>query len=146
MAQSFVVARNYGQNPTPGKVAVKLDANVNAEIGNMLVQVAGYGQVPAAANAATGHMVGVVIEDANNTGGAQGAKTAVCDVVTAAFANSLTNPCSQATVGALVYAASGTVISSASADGPKAGKLIAFDPANPQGRPCIVALDCMLTA
>lgn len=146
MATSFVVNRNYGDNTAPGKVAVKLDAAVNAEVGLMIVQVAGYGQIPAAANAATGRMAGVVIDAYDNTSGAQGAGSCAVVPVTAAFANSGTHACSQATVGALVYAESGTVISSNSADGPKAGKLIAFDSSNPQGRPCIVALDCTLTA
>lgn len=146
MASSFVVSRNGFLNVNPGKVSVSLDAAVNAEIGNMLVQVSGYGKAPAAANAATGRMAGVVITPYDNTAGAQGAGSCVCEPITAAFANSGSNACSQATVGALVYAADGVTISTASADGPKAGKLIRFDSSNAQGRPCIVALDCTLTA
>ena len=142
MATSFVIARNYGQNPAPGRHPVKLDANVNAEIGLMLCQVAGYGQLPAAANAATGHMAGIVLEPYNNTGGAQGAGSCVVDSITAFFANDGTHPCTQAHVGLTVYASSGTTISSDSADGPPAGKLISFDSSNQQGRPCEVALNC----
>jgi len=48
---SFVIARNYGQNTAPGRVSVKLDAAVNGELGFMIVTVAGYGRIPAAANA-----------------------------------------------------------------------------------------------
>ena len=49
MANSFVIARQYGQNQTPGLRLVKLDATVSVGIGNMIVEVAGYGQIPAAA-------------------------------------------------------------------------------------------------
>jgi hypothetical protein len=146
MATSFVISRNYGENLQPGLVTVKLDAAVNAQIGNMLVQVAGYAQVPAAANAATGHMCGVVINPYDNTSGAQGDGSCQVQPVTAYFANDSTHPCAQADVGALVYASDGVTISKNSGDGPKAGKLIGFDSSNAQGRPCLVALDCMLTA
>ena len=142
MATSFVFARNYAQNPSPGKHSVALDANVNGELGNMIVQVAGYAQVPAAANAVTGHMAGIVIEPADNTGGAQGALSVTVDSFTAAFANSGVNPCAQIHVGLTVYASNGVTISSNSADGPPAGKLIGFNPSDVQGRPCLVALNC----
>lgn len=144
MANSFVISRNYGQNLSPGTVPVKLAADVVADIGNMLVVVAGYGQIPAAANAATGHMAGIVVTPADNTDGAAGDVTAVCDPDTAAFANDGTHPCSQADVGHIVYASSATVISNNSGDGPPAGKLIAYNTADTQGRPCVVALDCMV--
>ena len=58
-SNSFVISRQYGSNEAPGKRAVKLDATVSVGIGNMIVEVAGYGQLPAAANAATGHMAGM---------------------------------------------------------------------------------------
>lgn len=141
---SFVIARNYGQNTAPGRRPVKLAANVVAEIGFMIVQVAGYGAIPAAANAATGHMAGIVVDPADNTGGAAGDVSCVVDVFTANFANDGTHPCTQADVGNIVYAASATVISRNSADGPPAGKLIAFNSSDIQGRPCEVALDCMV--
>lgn len=144
MATSFVISRNYGQNVAPGTVPVKLAANVVADIGNMLVVVAGYGEIPAAANFNTGHMAGIVTTPADNTGGAAGDVTAVCNPDTAAFANSGTSPCSQADVGHIVYAASATVISTLNTDGPPAGKLISFNSADVQGRPCVVALDCMV--
>ena len=144
MSTSFVISRNYGQNVSPGTVAVKLDANVVADIGNMLVVVAGYGQLPAAANYNTGHMAGIVNTPADNTGGSAGDVSAVCNPDTAAFANSGSNPCSQADVGHIVYAASATVISRLNTDGPPAGKLIAYNTADVQGRPCVVALDCMV--
>lgn len=145
MASSFVIARNYGQNPTPGRRAVKLDAAVNGELGNMIVEVAGYGQVPAAANAATGSMAGIILDPADNTLGIQGALSVVVDSFTVAFANDGTHPCSQADVGHKVYASSGTTISNNSADGPIAGKLIEYVPSDVQGRPCLVALECMRT-
>jgi hypothetical protein len=55
---------------------------------------------------------------------------------------SMFKPCSQAHVGLTVYASDEFTISSNSADGPPAGKLIAFDSADIQGRPCRVALNC----
>lgn len=142
MANSFVISRNYGQNVAPGIVPVKLDADVVADIGLMLVEVAGYGQIPAAANYNTGHMAGIVVTPADNTGGSAGDVTAVCSPDTAAFANDGTHPCSQANVGTTVYASSATTISATSTDGPPAGKLIAYNPADVQGRPCVVALNC----
>ena len=143
---SFVISRNYGQNVTPGTVPIKLDANVVAPLGYMIVTVAGYGQIPAAANQATGHMAGIVQTPGDNTGGSAGDVTVVANPDTAAFANDGTNPCSQADVGELVYASSGTTISRNSADGPPAGKLIAYNTADVQGRPCVVALDCLQTS
>lgn len=144
MAKSFVISRNYGQNLAPGTVAVKLAANVVADMGNMIVVVAGYGAIPAAANALTGNMAGLVIQPADNTGGSAGAVTAVCVPDTAAFANDSTNPCAQADVGNIVYASSATTISNNSADGPPAGKLIGYNTSDVQGRPCLVALNCMV--
>ena len=44
--------------------------------------------------------------------------------------------------GTTVYASSATTISATSTDGPPAGKLIAYNPADVQGRPCVVALNC----
>jgi hypothetical protein len=41
-----------------------------------------------------------------------------------------------------VYASDNLTVSSNSADGPKAGKLIGFYSDDPQGRPCEVALIC----
>lgn len=146
MASSFVISRQQGDNTAPGRIPVKLDAAVNAEMGVMIVTVSGYGKIPAAANAATGRMAGIVVEPYDNTNGAQGAGSCVVDTYTAYFANDGTHPCSQADVGALVYASNGTTISNNSSDGPKAGKLIRYDSSNAQGRPCLVALDCMLTA
>jgi hypothetical protein len=143
---SFVIARNYGQNPAPGRVSVKLDAAVNAELGFMLVTVAGYGRIPAAANAATGKMAGLVVQPADNSAGIQGALSVIVDVFTADFAADGTHPPTQADVGKLVYASSATTISNNTADGPPAGKLIAFVTGDPQGRPCRVALDCMATS
>jgi len=143
MAQNYFIDRQHGTNTAPGRKPVKLDASVNAQYGNMIVEVAGYGQVPAAANAATGKMAGIVLDEADNTGGAQGAKTCVVDVFTSSFAADATHPPTQADVGKLVYASSGTTISRDSGDGPPAGKLIEYTTSDPQGRPCRVALDCM---
>lgn len=144
MANSFVISRNYGQNLAPGTVPVKLAANVVADMGNMIVVVAGYGEIPAAANQATGNMAGLVIQPADNTGGAAGDVTAVCVPDTAAFANDGTHPCTQADVGNIVFASSATTISRDSADGPPAGKLLAYNTSDIQGRPCLVALNCMV--
>ena len=144
MANSFVISRNYGQNLAPGTVAVKLAANVVADMGNMIVLVAGYGAIPAAANALTGNMAGLVIQPADNTGGAAGDVTAVCVPDTAAFANDGGNPCTQADVGNIVYASSATTISRNAGDGPPAGKLLAYNTSDIQGLPCLVALNCMV--
>lgn len=145
---SFFIARNYGQNPTPGRRAVALGTNVITYFGNMIVELNGYGVVPAAANAATAHMAGIVIDGlpADNTGGADGAISVIVDSFDVAFANDGTHPCSQADVGNKVYASSGTTISNNSADGPVAGKLIGYNPSDVQGRPCLVALECMRTS
>ena len=121
---------------------VLLDTAVNAESGKMLVTVAGYGRVPAAANAATGEMAGIVVVPADNTLGAQGDLSAITEDGEYDFANSGTHPCSQADVGNTVYAASGDVISNDATDGPAAGTLVAYDPpdATVANRPCRVRL------
>lgn len=142
MANSFVISRQYGTNEAPGKRLVKLDAGVSVGIGNMICEVAGYGKIPAAAVAATGHMAGVTLEVVDNSAGAAGDLSVTVQPVTARFANSGVNPCTQAHVGLTVYASDEFTISSNSADGPPAGKLIKFDSTDYQGRPCEVALNC----
>lgn len=142
MANSFVIARQYGQNQAPGLRLVKLDATVAVGIGNMICEVAGYGQIPAAANAATGHMAGITLSSGDNTLGAAGAVSVDVEPRTANFANDGGNPCTQAHVGLTVYASDAFTISNNSADGPPAGKLIEFNSADIQGRPCRVALNC----
>jgi hypothetical protein len=139
---TFTPERNYGQNPAPGRTAVKLDAAVNALVGTMLVTVSGYGRLPAAANAATGRMAGIVENGADNSLGAQGDLTAYARSMVVRLQNDAGNACSQATVGSLVYASDNLTVSTASGDGPKAGKLIGFYSDDPQGRPCEVALIC----
>lgn len=126
----------------PQRRLVLLDAAVNGESGKMLVTVAGYGRVPAAANAATGRMAGIVVVPADNTLGAQGAEEAVTEDGEYDFANSGTHPCTQADVGGVVYAADGDTISNDATDGPVAGTLVAFNPPDPTvtGRPCRVRL------
>ncbi len=138
----FTPERNYAQNPSPGRVEVKLAANAIAYVGTMLVTVSGYGVQPAAANAGTGKMMGIVENGADNTGGAAGDVSAFCRSGVFRFVNDGTNPCTQATVGLTVYASDGITISTNSADGPPAGKLIGYYPNDPQGRPCEVALQC----
>lgn len=141
MANSFVIARQYGQNQAPGLRLVKLDATVAVGIGNMIVEVAGYGHIPGAANAATGHMAGITLSSGDNTLGAAGAVSVDVEPCTANFANSVANPCTQAHVGKTVYASDAFTISFNSADGPAAGKLIEFNTSDIQGRPCRVALN-----
>lgn len=141
-SNSFVISRQYGSNEAPGKRAVKLGATVSVGIGNMICEVAGYGQIPAAANAATGHMAGITLEVVDNSAGAAGALSVTVEPRTACFANDGGNPCTQAHVGLTVYASDEFTISSNSADGPPAGKLIRFDSTDYQGRPCEVALNC----
>ena len=142
MANSFVIARQYGQNQAPGLRLVKLDATVAVGIGNMICEVAGYGQIPAAANAATGHMAGITLSSGDNTLGAAGAVSVDVEPRTANFANDGTHPCTQAHVGLTVYASDAFTISNNSADGPPAGKLIEFNSSDIQGRPCRDALNC----
>ena len=142
MANSLVIARQYGQNQAPGLRLVKLDATVAVGIGHMICEVAGYGQIPAAANAATGHMAGITLSSGDNTLGAAGAVSVDVEPRTANFANDGTHPCTQVHVGLTVYASDAFTISNNSADGPPAGKLIEFNSADIQGRPCRVALNC----
>lgn len=142
MADSYRPEDNNNLATYPGPSTVKLDSNVNAELGKMTVSVSGYGQVPAAANAMTGQMRGVNVDAVDNTGGAQGAKSVTCRPGVFRFKNDGTNPCTQAHVGTTVYASDGETISSNSADGPPAGMLLEFNSADALGRPCKVALKC----
>lgn len=142
MADRFSPEHNNGLATFPGPRKVLLDANVNGELGKMIVTVAGYGAVPAAANAATGKMAGIIEDAADNTGGAQGALSVTARPGVFSFANDATHPCTIAHVGFAVYASDGSTISNNSADGPPAGTLIEYDASDPQGRPCKVALKC----
>lgn len=134
---------SYNLATFPGPSKVLLDASVNGELGQMIVSVAGYGKVPAAANAATGVMRGVITDAADNSAGAQGALSVIARPGVYWFENSSTHACTQATVGAKVYAESGSKISSDSGDGPLAGTLLEFDSSRTDGRYCKVALLCV---
>lgn len=133
-------------NDNVGKTrrVVKLDASVNGQLGHMIVTVSGYGKVPAAANAATGKMAGVIVEPNDNSAGLQGALSVVAQDGEYDFANDGTHACTQAYVGLTVYASDGNTISYDSSDGPVAGTLVAFNPSDLSvaGRPCRVRLKC----
>jgi len=111
-------------------------------MGYLVVTVSGYGTVPAAANAASGKLAGVCLDQADNTGGSNGAITVTCEDGTYDFLNDGTHPCAQADVGATVYASAKDTISNTSTDGPPVGKLVEFlaTPDSPN-RPCRVRLD-----
>ena len=146
MADSYRPEDNNNLATFPGPHQVKLDANVNGELGKMIVTVNGYGRIPAAADAATGKMRGTIADAADNTGGAQGAKTVTAVPGVRRFKNDATHPCSAADVGKLVYASDGDTISVNSADGPPAGTLLEFNAADPMGRPNKVALQAFSVA
>lgn len=123
---------------------VPLKSGVNGELGKMISTVSGYGKVPAAADAATGKMAGVITEAADNSGGGDGALSVIADGGEYDFKNSTTHACTAAHVGLTVYAEDGDTISSDSGDGPVAGTLVAFNPSDitVAGRPCRVRLKC----
>lgn len=140
MSEAYRPEFNNNLATYPGPSAVKLDAAVNGQLGQMIVSVAGYGQVPAAANAATGLMRGVIVDGNDNTAGAQGALSVTARPGVYAFANDATHPCVAADVGKTVYASDGVTISVNSADGPPAGTLTEYDASS--ATPCKVALKC----
>lgn len=144
MAEVFRPEFNNSLATYPGPHRVKLDAAVNGELGKMIVTVSGYGKVPAAANAATGKMRGVIVDGNDNTLGAQGALSVSVRPGVYSFDNDGADPCTQADVGTTVYATSGTAIGRNSANGPPAGTLLEFNSSDPQGRPCKVALKCFV--
>lgn len=128
---------------------VKWKANTVAVIGTMIVTVAGFGVVPAAANANTGKMAGNVKEatqglngtPGDNTGGADGDVTGTAEDGVYDYANHPVHSCSQADVGKTVYASDGITISNDATDGPPAGKLLEFNSTTAMpGRPCRVRL------
>lgn len=121
---------------------VQLGAAVVVDIGYAVVTVAGFGHLPAMANAATGKIAGMAMSQADNTLGADGALSVVCEDGTYDFKNDGTHPCSQADVGNVVYLSDFQTISNNSADGPPAGRLVDFAPANQfPSHPCRVRLD-----
>jgi len=135
----LVMADDQG---TARRFQVDLKAGVKADPGMLLVQVAGLGVLPAAANAATGHCCGVVKEGADNTSGADRDLYAVTQDGTRDFENDATHPCTAATEGLTVYASDYKTISSNSADGPPVGKLVKFNAPNAlPSRPCRVQLN-----
>ena len=142
MAESYRPEFNYNQAPSPGRTYVSIDANQNIELGKMVVTVAGYGRIPAAADAATGRMRGVAEDTVNNNPGLQGAKSVSVRPGVFCFKNNSTHPLVAADVGKLVYASDGDTVSYDSTDGPKAGTLIEFVTNSPQGTPCKVVLLC----
>lgn len=131
-----------GQPSKPKVNNVLLDAAVSCGIGYMICVVSGYGQIPAAGNAATGKMAGISLTGIDGTGAAQGANAISCEDGVRDFKNSAGNPCSQANVGSTVYAEDYQTIGTNSAAGPPAGELVEFAPANQlSGRPCRVRLN-----
>lgn len=129
--------RDFG-GPEP----YQMDQNVTIENGS-LVAVSntganqGYAVVPS--NALLGaFVVGVCMDGGATNGAVRGATSVAATPGKFPFANSATNPCSQATVGSKVYAADGGTISTASGDGPMAGTLREYNPNDPHGLPCYV--------
>lgn len=118
---------------------VLLDAAVAVDIGYLLCTVAGYGDIPAAANHATGTIAGVCLEAAVAVG--QGSAQVTCEDGQYDFKNSGANPCTQANVGQTVYAEDFQTIGSLSTAGPPAGKLMQFNaPDAMPSRPCRVSI------
>lgn len=145
MADAYRLEDNSNQALYPGPSKVLLNTSVVGLVGHMMVTVSGYGRVPAAADAATGVMRGV-ITDTDGTAGDQTANHVVtCRPGVYRFANDATHPCAQSDVGALVYASSGIAVGNNSGDGPLAGTLLEYDAADPGGLPCKVALKCFKT-
>ena len=137
---------NAYQAEYPGRSQVQLDANVSAGKGGMICVSqtggnAGYGVTPSATYSNTnGVIAGVVEDEADNTGGAAGAATVTAVPGVYRFLNSGTHPCSQATVGAKVYASDAQTISTNSGDGPFAGTLKEFNASDLLGLPCKVTI------
>lgn len=113
---------------------VKISAGVNIEAGKIYVFVAGYLNVPAAANAATGKSPVMACESVDNTSGADGDKSVTCQRGFRLFmANDEAHPITQANVGVSPgYLSSATTVSSNSADGPPIGQ---------GGRPAVVSFN-----
>ena len=106
---------------------VPLKAGVKASAGELLVVVAGYGVYPASANAATGLCVGVVVKPADNTSGADGAVSCVCEDGEKDFANNGTHPVAVTDLMKTVYASDKQTISINSSDGPPVGVLTEYN-------------------
>lgn len=136
---SLNTLRDFG-----GPVAYKMDQNLTIENGS-IVAVSntganqGYAVVPSN-GLLNAYVVGVCVDGGQTNGATRGATSVTCSPGYFPFANSGSNPCSQATVGAKVYAADGGTISTASGDGPLAGTLRAYNPDDPHGLPCYVEI------
>ena len=128
------------ERAVPNHQNVLLDAGQSVGQGYALVQVAGYGQIPSAANANTGTFCGVTMESQDNSAGAAGSQDPIgCEDGVYDFVNSATNPCSQADVGHKVYFEDFQTIGNNAAAGPPAGKLKEFNALGaPPGAPCRV--------
>jgi len=127
-----------------GPVAYGMDQNITIENGSMVAVSntganAGYAVVPSSA-LPNAYVVGVCMDGGATNGATRGATKVTADPGVFPFANSGVNPCTQADVGAKVYASDGGTISRDSADGPLAGTLRQFNSADPHGLPCYVEI------
>lgn len=145
MSASFRPESQVNLATFPGPSKVLLDAAVNGELGKLIFTPitggsAGYGVVPTT-GMTTALCRGVIVQDGDNTTGAQGDVSVVARPGRFWFKNSGTNPLSQANVGQKVYAEDGDTAGSSNTY-PVMGTLVYFDANNAQGCPCEVALAC----
>ena len=72
MAEIYRPDRSYPANLSPGYRRIPMKGGVKIELGHAVSVVAGYAKIPAAADAATGHVAGLAAETVDNTAGADG--------------------------------------------------------------------------
>lgn len=142
-AGTVLAADDGGLGP---RKTVLLGAGVSVGRGYAIVEVAGYGQHPAAANASTGKCAGVTMDNVDNAGGAAGAASVGAEGGTRDFKNSSVNPCTQADVGKAVYGEAYDTVGNLNTAGPPLGKLVSFGAVESlPGYPCRVRLNVDLT-
>ena len=134
MAEIYRPDKSYPANLTPGYRRIPMKGATTIELGHAVSVVGGYAKIPAAADAATGHVAGLAAETMDNTAGADGD----LDILVRGggihnFAASGVNVPTAADLDKTLYFESGTVVGTASGSGVPGCRMLKYESDDPQG-------------
>ena len=134
MAEIYRPDKSYPANLTPGYRRIPMKGATKIELGHAVSVVAGFAKIPAAADAATGHVAGIADETVDNTAGADGD----LDILVRGggihnFAASGANVPSGVHLDKTLYFESGTVVGTDSGSGVPGCRTLKPDSHDPPG-------------
>lgn len=142
MAEIYRPDHSYPANLAPGYRRIPMKGTTKIEKGHVVSVVGGYAKIPAAADAATGHVAGIADETVDNTAGADGD----LDILVRGggihnFAASGANVPTAANLDKTLYFESGNVVGTDSGSGVPGGRMMKYDADDPQGYTIRVAIN-----